>query len=134
MYLQHPDFEQIKLLTRKGFVRIAIEHGADILPVYMFGASRMMAFGPPWLMNFARKLRASIGVLYGMWGTSIPHPAPLRMAVGVPVPVGPAMQRDAPGFDERVEQVHAAVVEAIRAVYYKHRGAYGWADRELVVV
>ena len=134
MYLQHPDYERIKLLDRKGFVRIAIEHGADILPVYMFGASRMMSFGPPWLMALSRRLRASLGVLYGAWGTPVPRRTRLRMAVGVPVPVGPAMQRGQPGFDARVEEVHAAVVAAVRATYYKHRAAYGWADRELVVV
>lgn len=134
MYLQHPDFERIKLLDRKGFVRIAIEHGADILPVYMFGASRLMNFGPSWLMNFARKLRMSIGVLYGAWGTPIPHRVPLRMAVGVPVPVGPAMHRGDPRFEAQVEAVHAAVVEAIKKVYYRHRVDYGWGDRELVIV
>lgn len=134
MYLLRPDYEQIKLLERKGFVRMAVEHGADILPVYMFGVSKMMSFGPPWLMNAARKLRMSIGVLYGMWGTPIPNPAPLRMAVGVPVAVGPAMDRDDPRFDAHVEKVHAEVVEAVKRVYYKHRESYGWGDRPLVVM
>ncbi|GBF98537.1 diacylglycerol acyltransferase [Raphidocelis subcapitata] len=134
MYLLHPDYECIKLLDRKGFVRVAIEHGADILPVYMLGASRMTSFGPTWLADAARKLRMSIGVLYGAWGTPVPRRVPLRMAVGVPVSVGPALQRSDPGFEGRVERVHAAVVEAIRHVYYKHRGAYGWGDRELVIV
>jgi hypothetical protein len=134
MYLLRPDYECIKLLDRKGFVRIAIEHGANILPVYMFGVSKMMAFGPPWLMSIARRARMSIGVLYGAWGTPIPHRVPLRMAVGVPVDVGPAMQRTDPGFEERVEAVHAAFVEAIKKVYYTHREAYGWGDRPLVVV
>lgn len=134
MYLQRPDHERIKLLTRKGFVRVAVEHGADILPVYMFGASRLMHFGPPWLMSAARRMRASIGVLYGACGTTVPHRVPLRMAVGVPVSVGPAMQRGSPGFDARVDEVHARVVEAVRGVYYRHRTAYGWGDRELVIV
>lgn len=61
-----------------------------------------MHFGPPWLMSFARRLRMSIGVLYGVWGTTIPHRVPLRMAVGPPVDVGPAMARSDPGFEERV--------------------------------
>lgn len=134
MYLQHPDFERIKLLDRKGFVRIAIEHGADLLPVYMFGASKMMNFGPPWLMNAARKLRMSIGVLYGLWGTTIPRPIPMRMAVGIPVSVQPAMQRTDPRFEKHVEKVHKDFVAAIRKVYYEHREAYGWGDRELVIV
>jgi hypothetical protein len=85
-------------------------------------------------MDAARRLRMSIGVLYGAWGTPVPRRVPLRMAVGVPVPVGPAMRRGDPGFEARVEEVHAAVVAAIRHVYYKHRDDYGWGDRELVIV
>lgn len=134
MYLLHPDYEQIKLMDRKGFVRIAIEHGAELLPVYMFGVSRMMSFGPPWLMNVGRRLRMSIGVMYGVWGTPVPRRVPMRMAVGVPLSVGPAMQRSDPRFEEHVERMHAAMVEAIRTVYYKHREAYGWGDRPLVIV
>jgi hypothetical protein len=44
------------------------------------------------------------------------------------------MQRSDPGFEEHVERMHAAMVEAIKAVYYKHREGYGWGDRPLVIV
>ncbi len=134
MYLQHKDFERIKLLDRKGFVRIAVEHGADIVPLYTFGASQLLSFGPPWLMHLARRWRTSIGLLYGAWGTTVPHQARLRMAVGNPVSVGPPLPRSDPGFDAQVEKVHAEVVEAVREVYYRHREHYGWGDRELVIV
>ena len=39
-----------------------------------------------------------------------------------------------PGFEARVEKVHAAYVEAIKKVYYTHRVDYGWGDRPLVIV
>ncbi|KAI8466329.1 MAG: diacylglycerol acyltransferase-domain-containing protein [Monoraphidium minutum] len=134
MYLLHPEYEQIKLLDRKGFVRIAVEHGAELLPCYMFGVSQMMSFGPPWLMNVGRRLRMSIGVMYGQLGTPVPRRVPMRMAIGMPISVGPAMPRSDPRFEEHVERMHAAVVEGVRAVYYRHRGAYGWGNRPLVIV
>jgi hypothetical protein len=134
MYLLHPDYEQIKLMDRKGFIRMAVEHGAELLPVYMFGVSKMMSFGPPWLMDVGRRMRMSIGVMYGLWGTPVPRRVPLRMAVGLPISVGPAMPRSDPRFEAHVEAMHAAMVEGVRAVYYKHRAAYGWADRPLVIV
>ncbi|KIY98653.1 hypothetical protein MNEG_9310 [Monoraphidium neglectum] len=134
MYLQHPDFERVKLLGRKGFVRVAVEHGADILPVFMFGVSQMMSFGPPWLMVIGRRLRMSVGLLYGLWGTPVPRPRRMRMAVGPPVRVGPPLARGTPEFEARVDAVHAEVVEGLRAVYYRHREAYGWGDRELLIV
>jgi 1-acyl-sn-glycerol-3-phosphate acyltransferase len=42
MYLLQRGAEVIKLADRKGFVRIAVETGAPILPVYHFGQSRML--------------------------------------------------------------------------------------------
>eukprot|EP00879_Flechtneria_rotunda_P030739 GHRR01033412.1.p1 GENE.GHRR01033412.1~~GHRR01033412.1.p1 ORF type:complete len:368 (-),score=119.54 GHRR01033412.1:197-1300(-) len=42
MFMIRKDHERIKLKDRKGFVRIALEHGTDILPVYMFGANQVL--------------------------------------------------------------------------------------------
>lgn len=41
MFMIRPDHERIKLKDRKGFVRVALEHGTPILPVYMFGANQV---------------------------------------------------------------------------------------------
>jgi 1-acyl-sn-glycerol-3-phosphate acyltransferase len=46
MYLLRHDCECIKLLDRKGFVRLAVQHGTPLLPVYHFGLSRMLNYGP----------------------------------------------------------------------------------------
>jgi hypothetical protein len=46
MYLIDSAAEVIKILGRKGFVRIAVEHGVPLLPVYHFGNSRLLNFGP----------------------------------------------------------------------------------------
>lgn len=43
MLLQHKRKERIKLLDRKGFVKIAVEEGLDggIIPVYHFGNTQV---------------------------------------------------------------------------------------------
>lgn len=56
MFMIRRDHERIKLRERKGFVRIALEHGTDILPVYMFGVNQALDFGPPWLQRLSRKV------------------------------------------------------------------------------
>lgn len=55
------------------------------------------------------------------------------MVSGHPIQVGPALSAADPDFEERVEQLHAAVVAEILRLYYAHREEYGWGDRELVV-
>jgi hypothetical protein len=135
MFLLRQDCEQIKLLGRKGFVRIAVEAGTPILPVYIFGNSKVLSFGPAWLQRWSRKLRASLGLMYGVWGLPIPRRLPIYMAVGKPVPV-PRRARSDPDFEAVVEEVHGAVVEAMKTVYYTHRGHYGhgYETRPLRVV
>lgn len=35
-----PHVEVIRLLTRKGFIKLALQHGRDLVPVYAFGENR----------------------------------------------------------------------------------------------
>lgn len=53
-------------------------------------------------MSIGRRLRTSVGLMYGVLGSTVPKPVPLLMAIGKAVPVGPAMRRTDPGFDEQV--------------------------------
>lgn len=39
--IQDPSKERIKLLNRKGFVRVAVETGTSIIPVYHFGGTQV---------------------------------------------------------------------------------------------
>jgi hypothetical protein len=135
MFLIRRDHERIKLLQRKGFVRIALEHGVDILPVYMFGVNQALDFGPPWLQRASRRMRASIGVIYGVWGLPIPRRVPIFMVTGRPLPVGLPMRKDHPGFAARVDELHTQFCAEIERLYYTHRATYGngFEDRPLVI-
>ena len=54
MFLYDEHKEIIKLKNRKGFVRIAVEAGADLVPCYHFGNSRLFKWGPKFLEPYAR--------------------------------------------------------------------------------
>lgn len=54
MFLYDEHKEIIKLKDRKGFVRIAVEAGADLVPCYHFGNSRLFKWGPKFLEPYAR--------------------------------------------------------------------------------
>merc|ERR1711879_370626 len=82
MYLLHPDKEIVKLRSRKGFVRLAVENGVNLTPVYHFGNSQLFAFGPSFLSNLSRKLGMAIGVYLGRWYLPIPMKHDLMIAAG----------------------------------------------------
>ncbi|KAF8056113.1 DGAT2D [Scenedesmus sp. PABB004] len=133
MFLWEEGREVIKVADRKGFVRIAVESGVPLVPVYHFGNSKLFSWVAPrsWEV-LSRRARAAVGYPKGRWGTLMPCNAPLFMAVGAPIPV-PRLPRGAPGYEEAVDAAHAAFVKALAALYHKHRAAYGWEDRELVI-
>lgn len=135
MFMIRKDHERIKLKDRKGFVRIALEHGTPILPVYMFGANQVLDFGPPWLQRLSRKMRASVGIIYGRWGLPVPRRVPIFQVTGKPLDVGPAMRKDHPDFQKRVDELHTQFIAEIERVYYTHRGKYGhgFENRPLVI-
>lgn len=54
MFMIDEEKEIIKLRARKGFVRMAVEAGADIVPCYHFGNSMLFRFGPKCLEPYAR--------------------------------------------------------------------------------
>lgn len=133
MYMCHPRKERIKLAGRKGFIRIALEEQVDgIVPVYYFGQTRVLDFGPAWLQGVSRKIRVSLGVLHGRWGLPLPRQVPIYMVHGAPIPV-PKVARDDPGFEAAVDALLGEALKGMQELYDRHRAEYGWADRPLSI-
>ena len=79
---------RIFVKARKGFVKLALERGANLVPVYAFGETDMYhtsaAFMGPrkWLM---KNLRVALPLFWGRWGTPIPYPGTLSVVIGKPM-------------------------------------------------
>jgi diacylglycerol O-acyltransferase 2, plant len=67
MYHQYPDKEVVKLQGRRGFVKVAVEEGRDIVPVYHFGNTQLLEFGPKSWEGLGRKYRMAVGFVHGRW-------------------------------------------------------------------
>ena len=132
--MQDPHKERIKLKTRKGFVRVAVESGLDggLVPIYHFGNTQIFDVFPQSFAPLARKLRCFMGYMTGRWGLPIPRQVPLFMVVGKPIPV-PKLPKDHPEFEATVDHVHRQVMVSLQEMYDRHKGTYGWQDRPLVI-
>lgn len=134
MFMQYDDKEQVLLANRKGFIRMALANGVDIVPVYHFGNSRVLSIGPKSLMEFCRKMRTSVGILIGRWGLPIPRRHPIYMVVGKAVRVEKAVKPDDPGFSKAVDELNMRVQEEVQRIYDDNKAEFGWADRPLHIV
>ena len=124
------DDETLFLASRRGFVRVAIQAGAPLLPVYHIGASQLLRFvGWPRL---SRWLRATVGFWCGVWGSPLPHRHDVVTVVGEPIDV---VQCDDPPPDQ-VEAVHAAFCEAMVALFDSHKHLLGreWEGKKMRII
>lgn len=121
------------LNKRKGFVKIAIQSGASLVPVFSFGeidifdqppnepGSKIRAY-----QDFVKKWTGVAPALcygrgfsansYGM----IPYRRPITTVVGAPIEV---KQNPNPSREE-VEELHAKYVEELSKLFHDHKSKY----------
>ena len=135
------DTEVMTVRRRKGFVKIALETGAPIVPCYCFGNTQVfdtphtaaagnggIATEAALLVRISRYLRTSLVVFWGRFGLPIPFRVPLLTVIGRPIPC-PTVDAPSP---ELVNEYHDLYLRETKRIYDKYRNCYGWDDRPLV--
>ncbi|CAN0262381.1 unnamed protein product [Discosporangium mesarthrocarpum] len=76
LFLSSPKEERLYIAKRKGFIKMAMRTGADVVPCYYFGNTTALevVVRNPMLSMLSRKMGASITLLWGRWGLPIPFP------------------------------------------------------------
>lgn len=125
---------RVFLVSRKGFVKAAIEAGAPLVPCYHFGTADVFSLASPpraFAEKLSRRFRVSLIWPAGIFGLPVPRPAPLLVAVGRAVEV---KQSSAPS-QEQVDETHAAFVKNLTEAFEEHKHlALGYETSELVVI
>ena len=131
----HRKKECVYIEQRKGFVKLAIEHGSLLVPVYCFGHSQMYDVYPKhdsWLARFSRRIR--LGIVW-FWGVRYCPPLPHRVPMMVVVGKGIEVMQDAHPTQENIDAVHALFKKELIALYEKHRDTVpGYENKELIVL
>lgn len=124
----------VRLHTRTGFIRMAVQRGCPVLPMFCFGeleAVRAVAILPPQAATFLkRQFRISSTVFVGRWGTFVPARTPFNLIVGKPVAT--KMCVGGPELEEEVARVHAAFKMELRNIFEANKKRFEYADRDLV--
>lgn len=84
LFLSSPKEEMI--LVRKGFIKLALTSGADVIPLYLFGNTTVLeVMRHPLLMSLSRTLGVSLTLFWGRWGLPLPKSDPLVYVRGSPL-------------------------------------------------
>jgi 2-acylglycerol O-acyltransferase 2 len=121
-----PDTENIYIRSRKGFVRLALQMGADIVPVFHFGSSQVVRQVHWGLLGaLSRKLRFSLFLIIpwvfqqrvvGVLGK------PIRITKKVPNPT-----------QEEIDEIHTRFISEIQRIFESYKFTVGWHSRKLAI-
>ena len=116
---------------RKGFVKLAIEEGAELVPVYAFGEtdlyyhSRFLRSLRKWIV---KKFHVAIPLLRGQYGL-MPYRTPVTMVFGAPI----KLPHTANPSSQQIEAAHKTYCEALLKLFDDHKEKLGYKDAILEI-
>ncbi|KAL2334144.1 hypothetical protein Fmac_015357 [Flemingia macrophylla] len=125
--------ENIFLKRRIGFVRIAMEMGLPLVPVFCFGQTntyKWLKAPGKLLQNLARILKITPLFFWGIYGSPIPFKIPLYVVVGRPIEV----EKNPEPTMEQIAKVHKQFVEELEDLFNRYRAQAGYTNLELKII
>jgi len=126
---------EIRIITKHvGFIRLALQTGAPLVPVLSFGEVEIMDFVryPRLQRFFITRIGIPVPFFpYGLFGFPIPRPVPVTVVFGRPILV----ERVEEPTQEEVRKLSKKYFESIQEVFDKNKaGALGHENHRLVLL
>ncbi|KAL0477256.1 2-acylglycerol O-acyltransferase [Acrasis kona] len=135
IFTTNPKGDENTIVARKGFIKLAIETGCDLVPGFVFGEKNCYdrKFLPKVIEDFFMKtLKLPVILFFGKFWTWLPMSGKpgITIVYGKPIPV---IQSDAP-TKEYIDELFKKFYDQIGALFETHKINAGYTkDQRLVV-
>ncbi|CAB9496097.1 wax alcohol acyltransferase 2 [Seminavis robusta] len=119
------------LKNRKGFVRLALKHGASLLPIFGVGNNDTFVrynFAMGFRQWIQKTFKIALPIFHGRFFTPLPYHTPIKVIVGEPIHVPKPTDTNAKPDEKLVNEYHQKYIEALKEIHAK------FADRPLRIV
>uniref|UniRef100_A0A4W4FYK4 Acyltransferase n=1 Tax=Electrophorus electricus TaxID=8005 RepID=A0A4W4FYK4_ELEEL len=133
----HPGAHTLLLANKKGFIKLAMEHGASLVPVYSFGENEVFDQVPnphgTWLRWIQEHLQSIMGISLPLFHARgvfqysfglVPYRKPIATVVGKPIRVKKNQKPSA----EELDAVHQLYMDELAQLFEEHKGKYGISE------
>lgn len=129
-----PDEEILYIRKRTGFVRIALQEGASLVPFYCFGHTQLFSKYPhaeSWLANWSRRIRFSIIFFIGhTFLPPLPRRVPLVVVIGKAFPLAKVENPS----EELVRETLDLYIQNVVDLFNRHKHRVpGWENKTLYI-
>ncbi|GMR45091.1 hypothetical protein PMAYCL1PPCAC_15286, partial [Pristionchus mayeri] len=138
-----PGKYHLKMKDRKGFIKMAINEGADLVPMFHFGENEtykpVTGICPKRLRNMQAHVMKDVGFcmpslmgrsLIGLpWGGLVPLQTRLVTVIGGPIHV----DRNPNPTQEEVDHLHTVYCEKLIELFESHKGNYGIRPEQRII-
>ena len=135
----HPDEEVALLSSRKGFLRLCVQHNIPVVPVYVFGCSKLLRRLEVYGLEYiSRLLLTSIVVMFGKFGLPIPFKSKLKYVMGSPIyPMNsPVLDKmlNSEEINKLTDSMHETFCEELIELFDRNKGGFNWGHKKLKIV
>ena len=139
VFQTNAEHECILLKERKGMIKLAIRTGAEIVPCYLFGNTKVLSCwageGIPGahtvLERISRKVGFALILIYGRFMLPIPYRIPVLGVMGKKIPTE-QMKCEEPTI-EQIDEIQAILLKDMQELFERYKGLYGWEETELMI-
>eukprot|EP00956_Cyclotella_meneghiniana_P014985 scaffold22712_cov78-Cyclotella_meneghiniana.AAC.4 len=112
--------DTLVLSRRKGFIRLALSYGCDVVPIFGVGNSDLFktySWGMGVRMWLQKRAHVSIPIFHGKYFTPLPYKKPVTVLVGEPLTVPVPKVRGERPDEELVEKYLKIYIERVKELH-----------------